>query len=131
AIVGETVRSLASVTTTTDDDNTQNQSHGDVYSELDNNDIVISNCLEYINAEKIVNESARATIRALPSYRQSAASRYSISNIVSLTECFTEIDSSDIIIIQNLGVQNHHECFYSEYGQSKTPVILLEEEKKR
>ncbi|CAF1033552.1 unnamed protein product [Adineta ricciae] len=129
AIVGETVRSLASVTTTTDDDNTQNQSHGDVYSELDNNDIVISNCLEYINAEKIVNESARATIRALPSYRQSAASRYSISNIVSLTECFTEIDSSDIIIIQNLGVQNHHECFYSEYGQSKTPVILLEEEK--
>ncbi|UJR24949.1 hypothetical protein I4U23_006313 [Adineta vaga] len=128
-IVAEIVRSLTSVTTTTDDDNTQNHSQGDVYSELENNDVVISNCLEYINAEKIINESAKATIRTLPSYRQSAASRCSVSNIASLTECFPEIDSSDIIIIQNLGVQNHHECFYSEYGSNKLSVILLEEEK--
>ncbi|CAF4399320.1 unnamed protein product, partial [Adineta steineri] len=66
----EILRSLTSITTTTDDENTQGQSQADVYSELDNNDVLATNCLEYINAEKIVNESAQATIRTLPSYRQ-------------------------------------------------------------
>ncbi|CAF1177879.1 unnamed protein product [Adineta steineri] len=124
----EILRSLTSITTTTDDENTQGQSQADVYSELDNNDVLATNCLEYINAEKIVNESAQATIRTLPSYRQSIASHCSIANIHTFNEYLSELDSSEIIIIQNLGAQNNRECFYSEYGPNKLPVILFEEE---
>ncbi|CAF4424068.1 unnamed protein product, partial [Adineta steineri] len=58
----------------------------------------------------------------------SIASHCSIANIHTFNEYLSELDSSEIIIIQNLGAQNNRECFYSEYGPNKLPVILFEEE---
>jgi len=74
-------------------------------SQLNNNYRSISNSFELINSPKIVNESSQATIRILPS----SVSRYLLSN-----NHLSEIDSSEIIIIQNLGVQNNHQVFTNE-----------------
>jgi len=104
-----------------------------LYYILDN-EVLVSNCLEFINAEKIVKESAKAIIRTLPSYRQvnnifscfrekkgkflhsilfikSVTPHCSLSNIHTVGEHLPEINSSEIIIIQNLGAKNNREVF--------------------
>jgi len=79
------------------------QSRLDLYSELESkliqfmnknlyyildNEVLVSNCLEFINAEKIVKESAKAIIRTLPSYRQ-------VNNIFS---CFRKKKANSFIL---------------------------------
>jgi hypothetical protein len=64
-----------------------------------------SNSFELINSPKIINESSQATIRML----HSSTSRFLISN-----NHLSEIDSSEIIIIENLGVKNNHQVFINE-----------------
>ncbi|CAF3724560.1 unnamed protein product [Rotaria sordida] len=117
-----------SITNTTNDENIQDRSQSDLYFNLENNDDdeLNLNSLRPINSQKIVNESAKATIRTLPSHRRSMTPRRSVSNIHSVCDHLPEIDRSEIIIIQNLGAQNNHQCFYSEYGQNKLSVILYE-----
>ncbi|CAF4704173.1 unnamed protein product, partial [Rotaria socialis] len=99
-----------------------------LYRLLDNDDKLTSDCLRLINSEKIVNESAKATIRTLTSHRQSRVQRYSWFNFHSIYDHLSELDSNEIVIMQNLGIQNNRQCFYSEYGQNKLSVILYEHE---
>ncbi|CAF2726316.1 unnamed protein product [Rotaria sp. Silwood2] len=127
----ETEQSLTmSITNSTNDENIQNHSQSDLYSNLENNDDdeVTSNSLQFINSQKIVNESAKANIRILSSHRRSMTPKYSVSNFHSVYDHLSEIDRDEIIIIQNLGSQNNRQCFYSEYGQSKLSVILYEQD---
>ncbi|CAF3774540.1 unnamed protein product [Rotaria magnacalcarata] len=121
--------STISITRSTNDETTHNHSQLDLYSNPENNDDeLISDCLQLINSEKIVNESAKATIRTLMSHRQSRVQRYSWFNLHSIYDHLSELDSNEIVIMQNLGVQNNRQCFYSEYGQNKLSVILYEHE---
>jgi len=64
-----------------------------------------SNSFELINSSKIINESSQAIIRMLPS----STSQFLISN-----NHLSEIDSSEIIIIENLGVKNNYQVFINE-----------------
>jgi hypothetical protein len=79
------------------------------------------------------------------------ASQYSICNFHFLDEHLAEIDADEIIIIENLGAQHNYQvtssdtsniaemdlplmcscrqCFFSEYGENKVPVILYEKER--
>ncbi|CAF3351283.1 unnamed protein product [Rotaria sp. Silwood1] len=125
----ETEQSLTiSITNSTNDENIQNHSQLDLYSNLENDDELISNSLQLINSQKIVNESAKATIRILSSRRRSITPKCSVSNLHSVCDHLSEIDRNEILIIQNLGVQNNQQCFYSEYGQNKLSVILYEQD---
>ncbi|CAF4575945.1 unnamed protein product [Rotaria socialis] len=121
--------STISITRSTNDETTHNHSQLDLYSNPENNDDKLtSDCLRLINSEKIVNESAKATIRTLTSHRQSRVQRYSWFNFHSIYDHLSELDSNEIVIMQNLGIQNNRQCFYSEYGQNKLSVILYEHE---
>ncbi|CAF0956662.1 unnamed protein product [Rotaria sp. Silwood1] len=111
----ETEQSLTiSITNSTNDENIQNHSQLDLYSNLENNDDddeLISNSLQLINSQKIVNESAKATIRILSSRRRSITPKCSVSNLHSVCDHLSEIDRNEILIIQNLGVQNNQQVF--------------------